>query len=195
MGDNVDKSLTDRDVQLFFDAAEKLREAAERDGEKAREATVALASFVTKMNANLQKLEDGVRHNINSSAETTANRAAELLSVKFQQANDAAKTATEQYQKAAKNLNFRSWCYILGTQFILILVFIASILYLIPSLDEVQQRRAELSSLNEQIHNSRLKWVFCEEGKKCFRTDERENGGEPYRGKKDGSTWRVPWKE
>ena len=25
MGDNVDKSLTDRDVQLFFDAAEKLR--------------------------------------------------------------------------------------------------------------------------------------------------------------------------
>ena len=195
MGDNVEKHLTDHDVQLFFDAAEKLREAAERDGEKAREATAALASFVNKMSARLQTLENDVSHKINSSAETTANRAAELLSVKFEQANDAAKVATEQYQDAVKNLNFRNWFYILGLQIVVILVFIASILFLVPSLDEVQQRRAELSSLNEQIKNSRLKWTFCEDGKKCFQTDERENDGLPYRGKQDGSTWRVPWKE
>ncbi len=167
----------------------------ERDGEKAREATAALASFVNKMSARLQTLENDVSHKINSSAETTANRAAELLSVKFQQANDAAKVATEQYQDAVKNLNFRNWFYILGLQIVVILVFIASILFLVPSLDEVQQRRAELSSLNEQIKNSRLKWTFCEDGKKCFQTDERENDGLPYRGKQDGSTWRVPWKE
>ncbi|ELW2863464.1 hypothetical protein QMI71_001704 [Salmonella enterica] len=195
MGDNVEKRLTDHDVQLFFDAAEKLREAAERDGEKAREATEALASFVNKMSVRLQKLEDDVSHKINSSADTTANRAAELLSVNFRQANDAAKRATEQYQEAAKKLKFRNWLYILGTQIVLMLVFIASILYLVPSLDEVQQRRAELSTLNEQIKNSRLKWTYCEDGIKCFRTDERGHGGEPYRGQKDGSTWRIPWKE
>ncbi|HDK6388046.1 hypothetical protein [Klebsiella variicola] len=195
MRDNVDIRLTDRDVQLFFDAAEKLREAAERDGEKAREATMVLASFVNKISARLEKLEDDVSHKINISAETTANRAADLLSVKFQQANNAAKIATEQYQKAAENINLKCWCYILGTQCILILVFIASFLFLMPSLDEIQQRRAELSSLNEQIHNSSLKWAFCEDGKKCFRTNEHENGGRPYIDKQDGSTWRVPWKE
>ncbi|MBC3211980.1 hypothetical protein [Serratia fonticola] len=195
MGDNVEKSLTDRDVQLFFDAAEKLREAAERDGEKARKATAALVSFVNEMSARLQKLEDDVSHKINSSAETTANRAAELLSVNFQQANVAAKRATEQYQEAVENLNFRNWLYVLGTQIVLMLVFIVSILFLVPSLDEVQQRQAELSSLNEQIKNSRLTWAFCEEDKKCFRTDERENGGAPYKDKQDGGTWRVPWKE
>ncbi|WP_371197374.1 hypothetical protein [Klebsiella aerogenes] len=194
MGDNVEKHLTDRDVQLFFDAAEKLREAAECDGKNAREATAALASFINKMNIRLQKLEADVSHNLNNSAETTANRAAELLSIKFQHANDAAERATEQYQQAAENLNIRNWFFILGTQIVLILIFIASILFLVPSLDDIQQRREELSSLNEQIKNSHLEWANCEGDKKCFRTDERGNAGEPYRGKQDGSTWRVPWK-
>lgn len=192
MRDSMDRRLTDHDVQLFFDAAEKLRQAAERDGEKAREATAALAFFVDKMSTRLQTLENDVSHNINSSAETTANRAAELLSVKFQQANDAAQRATEQYQEVAENLKFRSWLYTLGIQIVLMLVVMTPILFLVPSLDEIQQHRAELSSLNEQIKNSRLKWTNCEEGKKCFRTDERWNGGKAYTDKRDGSTWRIP---
>nr|UKE85159.1 hypothetical protein KXZ65_09020 [Pectobacterium sp. PL152] len=59
--------------------------------------------FVNQMNARLQTLENDVSYKINRSAETTADRAAELLSVKFQQANDAAKIATEQYKEAAKS--------------------------------------------------------------------------------------------
>ncbi|WP_232095933.1 hypothetical protein [Serratia rubidaea] len=168
MKDKMDKNFTDHDVQLFFDAAEKLREAAERDGEKAREATAALASFVNKMTFHLHKLEDDVSQKINSSAETTASRAAELLSIKFQHANDAAKRATEQYQKAAKNLSVRNWFYILGANIALILIFIASIIILVPSLDDIQQRRAELSTLNEQIESSHLKWANCGRGKKMF---------------------------
>nr|WED69785.1 hypothetical protein PJ912_09620 [Pectobacterium colocasium] len=80
MKDNMERHLTDCDVQLFFDAAEKLREAAERDGEKAQKATAALAFFVNQMNARLQTLENDVSYKINRSAETTANsggRAAE----------------------------------------------------------------------------------------------------------------------
>ena len=195
MGDKVEKRLTDHDVQLFFDAAEKLREAAELDGKKARDATEVLASFINKMSVRLQTLEKDVSDKISSSAETTANRAAELLSVEFRQANDAAKVATEQYQKAVKNLNLRSWLYILGFQFVLIVFFFISILFFVPSLDEIQQRRSELSSLNEEIQNLPLKWTFCEDGKKCFRTDERENNGKPYIGKQDDSTWRIFWKE
>ncbi|WP_336878261.1 hypothetical protein [Pectobacterium versatile] len=187
--------MTDRDVQLFFDAAEKLREAAERDGDKAREATAALESFVKSMSIRLQNLEKGVSHKIADSAETTANRAAELLSAKFRQANDAAKIATEQYQEAAENLKFKNWLYILGPQIVMMLIFIASILFLVPSLDEIQQRRTELSSLNEQIKNSRLTWTTCDGDKKCFRTDERGHGGKLYTNERDGSTWRIPWTE
>ncbi|MEF9677097.1 MULTISPECIES: hypothetical protein [Pectobacterium] len=195
MGDNMNRCLTDHDVQLFFDAAEKLREAAECDGEKAREATAALESLVKSMSIRLQTLEKGVSHKIADSAETTANRAADLLSVKFQQANDAAKIATEQYKEAAKKLNIRSWLYIIGPQIVMMLVFIASILFLMPSVDEIQQRRAELSSLNEQIKNSRLTWTTCDGDKKCFRTDERGRGGKLYTNDRDGSTWRLPWTE
>ncbi|EFJ2182343.1 TPA: hypothetical protein QIH60_003392 [Escherichia coli] len=190
MGDNVEKRLTDHDVQLFFDAAETLREAAECDGEKARKATAELASFINRLDARLKRLENDVSHKINGSAEMTANRAAELLSVQFRQANEAAQRATEQYQEAAKNLNFRNWFYILGTQIVLVLVFIASIMFLVPSLDEIQQRRAQLADLNEQLDGVPLHWGMC--GKeKCFRTDERSGKG--VKGA-DGSTWRAPWK-
>lgn len=195
MGDNMDRRLTDHDVQLFFDAAKKLREAAECDGEKAREATATLESFVKSMSIHLQTLEKGVSHKIADSAETTATRAAELLSAKFRQANDAAKIATEQYQEAAENLKFKNWLYILGPQIVMMLIFIASILFLVPSLDEIQQRRTELSSLNEQIKNSRLTWTTCDGDKKCFRTDERGHGGKLYTNERDGSTWRIPWTE
>ena len=104
MGDNVEKRLTDHDVQLFFDAAETLREAAECDGEKARKATAELASFINRLDARLKRLENDVSHKINGSAEMTANRTAELLSVQFRQANEAAQRATEQYQEASKKL-------------------------------------------------------------------------------------------
>ncbi|MCL6324715.1 MULTISPECIES: hypothetical protein [Pectobacterium] len=195
MKDNMERRLTDRDVQLFFDAAEKLREAAERDGDKAREATAALESFVKSMSIRLQNLEKGVSHKIADSAETTANRAAELLSAKFRQANDAAKIATEQYQEAEKKLNIRIWLYFLCPQIVMMLVFIASIFFLVTSLDEIQQRRAELSYLNEQIKNSRLTWTTCDGDKKCFRTDERGYTGKLYTNERDGSTWRIPWTE
>ena len=191
MGNNLEKRLTDRDVQLFFDAAEKLREAAEYDGEKARKTTAELASFINRVDARLQRLENDVSHKISSSAEITANRAADLLSVQFRQANEAAQRATEQYQYVAKSLNFRNWFYILGSQIVLVLVFIALIVFLVPSLDEIQQRRAQLTYLNKQLDGPPFQWGMC--GKeKCFRTDERNGKGAKD---KDGNTWRVPWKE
>ena len=42
---------------------------------------MVLAFFADKICARLQKLEDDVSHIINSSAETTANRAADLPSI------------------------------------------------------------------------------------------------------------------
>lgn len=183
----MNKNLTDHDVQLFFDAAEKLREAAERDGEKAREATAALTFFVNKINTRLNKLEADISNNINNFAENTANRAAKILSIKFEDANSAAQKATIKYQEAAKNLNLRNWLYIFILQLLLAVIFITSIIFLVPSLDEIQHRRAELSTLNSQIKGSHLQWEQCGR-KKCFRTDERHNGGQPYIKREDGST-------
>lgn len=49
--------ITDHDIQLFFDAAEKMLNATERVGEKARTATVALSSFIEKAETRLQRLK------------------------------------------------------------------------------------------------------------------------------------------
>lgn len=195
MRDNVENHLSDHDIRLFFDAAEKLLSAAESDGEKARRVTAALSSFIDKADGRLRSLEISVSQRIRESAETTANRAAELLSVNFQQADEAAKKAAERYKESAENLNTRTWLYFSGVQLVLALFVLALVVVLVPSLDEVRQRRAELSSLNEQTENSRLQWAFCPDGhssEKCFHTDER--GGKAY-SRPDGSTWRVPWKE
>ncbi|MDK9361948.1 hypothetical protein [Lelliottia wanjuensis] len=121
--------ITDHDIQLFFDAAEKLLNAAERDGEKARTATVALSSFIEKAEARLQRLENDVISSIHSTAETTANRTAELLSAKFQQADKAAAEAARKYQEAVDKLNVRTWLYFLSVQAVIGLVAVTFIMF------------------------------------------------------------------
>ncbi len=191
MSDNMSKHLTDHDVQLFFDAANTLLKAARNDGEKSREATAILASFINTVDTRLRRLENDVSHRISESADATADRAAELLSVKFREADEAAQKAAKLYQDAEKKLNSQSWLYFFGAQLVFVLLVSVLVVVLVPSLDEIQQRRTELSWLNKQPDGSQLQWHTC--GKEyCLRTDERGNKGVMA---KDGSTWRVPWKE
>lgn len=193
----MEKSFSEHDVKLIFATAGKLLSAAECDSEKARIATEALSSFIDKTDTRLRTLENNVNLSINNSAEITANRAAELLSVKFYQADKAAEKVARQYQEAAEKLKTRSWVYFLGAQFAIVAIVSFLAVILVPSLDEIQQRRAELSDLNEQIKNASLEWNTCDTGhsrEKCIRTDEREFSDKAFIDK-DGKTWRIPWKE
>lgn len=93
-----------------------LLNAARSDGEYSRKATAALTSFTHKIGACLQQLEVNVTQSIRDSVEITSNRAAELLSVKFREADTGAVKAAKLYQKADKKLNVRSWFYFAGAQ-------------------------------------------------------------------------------
>ncbi|MDC9588369.1 hypothetical protein PSI23_03320 [Xenorhabdus sp. XENO-10] len=193
MSDSREKHLTDHDVQLFFEAANTLLKAARGDGEKSREATVVLASFTKKVDARLRNLENDVTRSISESVETTANRTAELLSVKFKEADKAAEKAANLYQEAEKKLNFRSWFYFVGAQVGFVLLVSVLMMILVPSMDEIQQRRAELTNLDKQLEVGKLRWSICGDKKeKCLRMDEREGGAWKS---DDGSIWRIPWKE
>lgn len=190
MNDNKGRYLTDHDAQLFFDAANKLLNAARSDGEKSRRAASELVFYVNNTEGRLKKLECEVINTIHESAELTANKTADLLSAKFQEADAAANKAAKLYQKSAQSLNRRTWIYFFGVQFVLVFIAVVLILTLIPSLDEINQRRAELDFYKSQPNISKLKWSKCGD-EDCIRMDEVEN--EEYKGR-DGSTWRIPWR-
>ncbi|MFC4729599.1 hypothetical protein [Coralloluteibacterium thermophilus] len=188
--------LTEHDVQLFFDAAGKLLEAAKDDGLKSKLATQALMQFCHQLDGRLRSLEKDVVGIIEASAEMTASRAADLLREHFQQADAAAEQAAARYRHAADRLGVRMWAIFLGTQIALAGVLIVLVLVLVPSLDEILQRRADLAHINEQLDGVPLSWSICGEGRqarKCFQTDERSPRS-LYRSE-DGRTWRIPMRD
>ncbi|QBG99093.1 hypothetical protein [Xanthomonas oryzae] len=103
------REVSDRDIQLFFDSAGKLLEAAENDGAKARKAINALTSFQSQVDARLSQLEVKVAQKIEAAAERTADKAAKLLQDRFREADAAAEKAAERYHQAAASLTFRLW--------------------------------------------------------------------------------------
>ncbi|AJQ88606.1 hypothetical protein [Xanthomonas oryzae] len=165
------REVSDRDIQLFFDSAGKLLEAAENDGAKARKAINALTSFQSQVDARLSQLEVKVAQKIEAAAERTADKAAKLLQDRFREADAAAEKAAERYHQAAASLTFRLWTYSIGSLAVVVLVLAVLAFAMIPSLDDIHQRRAELSSLDSQIQGKRLRWKTCMQGRKpvpCF---------------------------
>lgn len=191
---NLKREVSERDIQLFFDTAGKLLEAAESDGAKARAAIAALEQFHQQVDARLRHLSEEVARKIDAAAERTADKAAKLLQERFREADAEADRAAERYRQAASSLTKRQWMMGYG-----LLVGVLALLAIfgfamVPSLDEIQQRRAELNALNTEIQDKRVRWGMCIEGRKrrpCIQTDERAWNGEPYRSE-GGSTWRAP---
>ena len=193
MSDSREKHLTDHDVRLFFEAANTLLNAARNDGKRSREATAMLASFSSKVDDRLLELEADVTRVIRDSAQITANRTAELLSKKFREADTAAEKAAKLYQEAERKFNARSWFYFAGTQLAFVLLVSVLVIALVPSMEEIQQRRAELAYLDKQLEVGKLQWSTCGDKKEqCLRMDEREGR---IRKANDGSIWGFPWKE
>ncbi|MEC5080441.1 hypothetical protein [Xanthomonas oryzae] len=165
------REISDRDIQLFFDSAGKLLEAAESDGAKARKAIDALTSFQSQVGARLSQLEVKVVQKIEAAAERTADKAAKLLQERFHEADAAAEKAAERYRQAAARLTFRLWTYSIAPPAVVLLVLAVLAFAMIPSLDDINQRRAELSSLDSQIQGKRLRWTTCMQDSKpvpCF---------------------------
>ncbi|WLO87346.1 hypothetical protein IFU33_22805 (plasmid) [Pantoea agglomerans] len=188
-------SLSEHDIRLFLDAADRLFLAAEQQGKTAERATLDLLNTVTVHKRQMHEIRDDVISAVTSIAGSTAQKSANLLADHFREADSAAEDAKARYEKACRSLGWRNWLWFLAAQGVLCTVAIVLIATLVPSLDEIHARRAALAQLQEETKGVPLSWTDCfaADGKvyRCFRTDEQKGA---YTSK-DGSTWHVPWRK
>lgn len=185
-------AVSEHDIRLFFDAADRLLQAAKQQGATAERATSALLQVTKTHERQMRDVRDDVIRAVTSMAESTALDSARLLAEHFREADRAADRAAERYERACRSLGWRNWLWFLGAQVLLCTVATVLILRLVPSLDEIHARRTVLAQAKEAAERFPLYWQDCTvEGKatRCFRTDETAG----VLKLDDGSIWRVPW--
>lgn len=102
--------------------------------------------------------------------------------------------AVNRYERACRSLGWRTWLWFLTAQGVLCSVVIVLILTLVPSLDEIHERRSTLTQLHKETEGFPLYWGNCNvDGKvtRCFRTDDKAGNFTS----EDDSTWHVPWQK
>lgn len=187
-------TISDHDIRLFFDAADRLLQAAQLQGKTADRATSALLKVTAAHERHVRQVRDDVIGAVTSMAGSTAQESARLLADHFSEADRAAEKAAERYERACRSLGWRRWLWFLTAQVAFCAVTIGLIMTLIPPLDEIQARRAALAQAKEVADRFPLYWRDCTvDGKttRCFRTDEKAG----VLRLDDGSVWRVPWRK
>ena len=187
-------SVSEHDIRLFFEAADRLLQAAQQQGKTADRATSALIHSAVAHEKQMREVRNEVISAVTAMAESTAQRSAQLLAEHFSEADRAADGASDRYERACRTVGWRSWLWFLAAQGVLCSVAIVLILTLIPSLDEIHDRRLTLMQLQKETEGFPLYWGNCTvNGKvtRCFRTDDKAGNFTS----KDGSTWHVPWQK
>ncbi|MBK0127425.1 hypothetical protein IAE30_27140 [Pantoea sp. S61] len=188
-------AVSEHDIRLFFDAADRLLQAAKQQGSTAERATSALLKVTATHERQMRDVSEEVISAVTSIAGSTAQESARLLAGHFREADRAAEKAAERYERACRSLGWRNWLWFLAAQGMICVTAITLIVRLVPSMDEIQARRSTLAQLQEQTEGLPLSWTNCitADGKdmRCFRTDDKAGNFTS----KDGSTWHVPWRK
>ncbi|PKH19341.1 hypothetical protein CIG19_20055 [Enterobacterales bacterium CwR94] len=186
-------AVSEDDIRLFFDAADRLLQAAQRQGDTAERATSALLKVTAVHERQMREVRDEVSSTVTSMAGATAQESARLLAEHFREADRAAEKAADRYERACRSLSWRNWIWFMAAQGMMCLVAGVLIWKLVPSLDEIHARRTVLAQLQEETEGLTLSWTNCTtvDGKvtRCFRTDDKAG----ILKLDDGSIWRVPW--
>ncbi|MBB1634939.1 hypothetical protein A9975_29290 [Cupriavidus sp. UME77] len=176
----------ERNFELLFDAAKSVLEASRANEASVGRATAALAEARNLMEARLGELQRSVNTGLDSAVERTAREAASLLREKFVAADAIAVEVAERYRGAANTLSKRRWLYFVSAQFAIVLMVGIFAYMLIPPLDEISSRRAEVQRLDAEAARleklvSRMQWEKCDVGngkvRYCVRTDESQFTG------------------
>lgn len=187
-------AISEHDIRLFFDAADRILQAAQQQGKTAERATSGLVQSAAAHERQMRAVRDDVIGAVTSMAGSTAQESARLLADHFREADRAADAAAERYERASRSLGWRRWLWFLTAQVAFCAVTIGIIWTLIPPLDEIQSRRTALAQAKEVADRFPLYWHDCTvDGKttRCFRTDEKAG----VLRLDDGSIWRVPWRK
>lgn len=177
---------------------EKIREQVEilnsllSAGIKTEEAADAAVAALDTLRLEVLDSISTATKNISSLADKTATEAARLLGEKFEQANQAADSAAEQYRKAGRWLGLKTFTVLFVS--LGIVGFVAWLLVspLLPSYEELSSRRAEIADMEARAdelarRGVHLEWETCDR-KMCFKTD-----GAKFTDKRTGDTFAVPY--
>ncbi len=166
--------------------------------EAADKAFKALDRLRSEVTQNVSALATNVTLQIGSSAETTAKKAAELLHEKFIEADAAAEAAAKRYRTAGRWLSLKLFMGLIIFLMALGLAAWLLVLPLLPSFEELQMRRDEISTLNARVADLEkkgihLEWSTCLDKSNrpllCFRTT-----GQQYGDSKNGESYAIPYR-
>lgn len=187
-------AVSEHDIRLFFDAADRLLQAAKHQGTTAERATSALLKVTATHERQMRDVREEVITAVASMAGTTAQESARLLANHFREADRAAEKAADRYERACQSLGWRNWIWFLAAQGVMCLMAVVLIITLVPSMDEINARRNTLRQLQAEVQGYPLLWGNCRvkgEVRRCFRLDNRAG----ILKSDDGSNWYLPWRE
>ena len=169
--------------------------------EHIRQARESFTELIKKTTSELASLRAEFLHSVEKIAEKTAFKASRLLNEQFSQTNRDAKKLTLLYQEAARQFTFKRWIWHFTILLTIGIIVLTAIIRFLPSLDEIQNRRAERDALNAEIaetkariaelEQSHLKQSLCN-GKACIHLNEKKSRLFGY--SDPGGTWWIRYR-
>lgn len=186
-------------IQRQLNIVSQILESTIEDRKTVQKATQTLGTLEKAFEKSLTALKADVSRSINAVAIASAEKAGELLSEKFSDADKAALAAQERYELASKQLGwkmfgFAALCLLLAFGLMVLAFFIT-----VPSYKEIDARRQEVRNLEANLADLKLRGALLQvktctldngTAAACVRTDEREK--EALWGK-DGVSYRLIW--
>lgn len=201
----MDQQPIDAVLREKLDLIGEILEATYNDQKAAERAIAALKDSRDKFDRELGVLMRSVARSVDSSTSRIATLAASELQKEFVAADQSAIAARRRYESAARYLGWKMFGMALLAGVIIFGGCWAMLMKTIPSLEEINNRKLTVASLERQVdtlekRGAGLEWTYCPLGDSgdsalCFRTDEKEGWTDKdvvWRGS-NGETYRLPW--
>lgn len=137
-------------------------------------------SALEELKKEVEKQIYSAKKSLSTLAESTATETAKLLADKFIKANEAARDAAEQYEKAGRLLGLKTFLTLLGSLSIICTAAWLIAGPLLPSYEEMRFRRNQIAEMESRAEflakkGVNLTWEECNTGpiskSLCFRSD------------------------
>ncbi len=195
---NADFAYYDKAIRDQVEIIASLLTVSAQNNIDAKKAVSTLEKLRMRLIEDVSTMSDNVHATVAHVAEGTATKAAELLQKKFTEADAAADAAARRYLQAGRWLGIKTFLVLLACLGAMVLGGWLIAAPLLPTFEELQKRRDEISTLTalaQDLENKGVKlvWRYCLDRNKskvmCFRTD-----GETYTDHESGATYASPYR-
>ncbi|WP_227107307.1 hypothetical protein [Chromobacterium rhizoryzae] len=147
----MNNTNVDDRIQSQMDVVQKILEATYNDQQATEKAISDLNLLRQQVDQRINFLKWDITEAIESSAEKTASKAADLLASKFADADKAAQSAKKRYESSARHLGWKLFAMWALVQLILLGCAYWMFQRTIPSKVEIESRRQIVESLRQDL--------------------------------------------